>query len=125
MRFRSGVLLLAVLSLACVHRNPNEEAVPRAAPLTVHVKNENFLDMNVAVVVSGVTHRLGTVSGNGSSDFHISWNLVQSETFNMIASPIGANGTYVSVPLNVAQGQVIEMRIGSQLRQSSVAVREP
>ena len=35
----------------------------------MHVKNENFLDMNVAVVASGVSRRLGQVTGNSSARF--------------------------------------------------------
>lgn len=124
MRIRPALVLLATFAVGCVHRNANEQ-VEHVPPITVHVKNENFLDMNVAVVVSGVSRRIGTVSGNASGDFHVAWNLLESQSFSLLATPIGGNGYYLSAPLNVASDQMIEMRIGSQLRQSTVVVHEP
>ncbi|HVX38647.1 MAG TPA: hypothetical protein VHB25_03655 [Gemmatimonadaceae bacterium] len=126
MRLRLAVLLLASLSpLACLHRNPNEQIAPRPDPIEVRVKNENYLDVNVALVVSGVSHRLGTVTGNAAGTFHVPYSLVQSESFYVVGTPIGGSERYVSPPVVVAEGQLIEFRIASFLRQSTVVVREP
>src|SRR5437764_7974815 len=55
-----AIITVAALS-ACSHNNdPNAEPVPIPDPISLHVRNENFLDMNVAVVASGVSRRLGT-----------------------------------------------------------------
>lgn len=125
MRIPPTLALAALLSVSCTHRNPNEQPLPQVPPIAVHVKNENYLDMNVALVVTGVSHRLGTVTGNSSSDFHIAWNVVESEPFTLVATPIGGTNRYVSPSLSVGEGQVVEMRIGSSLRQTSVVVHEP
>ncbi len=125
MRLRPAVLFLALVSSACANHNANEQPAPRMPPIPVHVRNENFLDMNVAAVVTGVSHRLGTVSGNGSANFQIAWNLVQSESFTLMATPIGGAGRFVSPAVNIGQDQEIEMRIGSDVRQSTVVVHEP
>jgi hypothetical protein len=109
----------AVLSLGCSH--PGGFG-PRRAPVAVHVINENFLDMNVAAVISGVSRRLGEVTGNSTRDFTV--DTPYGEPVTLTATPIGARGNYVSNALNVSMGQFIEMHIGSSLRQSSAVLRD-
>lgn len=91
----------------------------------VHVKNENFLDMNVAVVVSGVSRRLGQVSGNSSANFKVDYMLTVGQSITITGTPIGGRGIATSGPLNVSEGQIIEFEIASTLRQSSATVRNP
>ena len=65
---RCGRLALAMIVTlaACSRANELEEdLVPAPGPIPIRVRNENFLDMNVAVLSGGVTRRLGQVSGNG------------------------------------------------------------
>ena len=96
----------------------------RSEPIPVHVKNENFLDMNIAVVVSGVSRRLGNVVGNGSGDFKIDGNLALGQTIYLTATPIGGRGQAVSGGLSVGPGQMIEFTVASTLRQSTATVRD-
>jgi hypothetical protein len=114
------------LVAACSRSNkPDEELEPAHDPIPVHVKNENFLDMNVAVVTSGVSRRLGQVTGNGTADFKISWSTANGQQIVLTATPIGGRGTFTSLGVSVGYGQVIELHIGSVLRQSAAVVREP
>ena len=126
-RLRLVVLALAVLG-ACA-RNKSDEAEadlePAREPIRVHVRNENFLDVNVAVIASGVSRRLGQVPGNGAADFTVNYNVANGQSIYVSATPIGGNGRYTSPALNVSSGQMIEMRVASTLRQSTVIVREP
>jgi hypothetical protein len=123
---RACIGLALALGAACSRNNPPAEEidVPRE-PIPVHVKNENFLDMNVAVVASGVSRRLGLVPGNGSADFKINWSTVNGQQVVLTATPIGGRGSYTSPGVSVGYGQVIELHIGSVLRQSTAVVREP
>ncbi|HXT17991.1 MAG TPA: hypothetical protein VN706_20335 [Gemmatimonadaceae bacterium] len=119
------ILTLAMVA-ACAHKNsPNEELEPPPDPIALHVKNENFLDMNVAVVANGVSRRLGTVSGNGAGTFSIAYNVASGQLITITATPIGGRGYASTGGLSLSPGQVIEFRVASQLRQSAVAVHDP
>jgi hypothetical protein len=128
-RARVRLLVLALVALGACARNKSDEAEaemePAHEPIKIHVRNENFLDMNIAVVSSGVSRRLGQVSGNGAGDFTINYNLANGQSIYVTATPIGGSGRYTSPGLSVGSGQMIEVRVASALRQSSVVVREP
>ena len=97
----SRLALAAVFAaqIGCSH-NPapddDDQPPPPSDPIPVHVKNENFLDVNVAAVVSGVSHRLGTVTGNGSADFKVTWSAANGQQLQLTATPIGGRGAYTS-----------------------------
>src|SRR5262249_52830472 len=98
---------------------------PRAEPIAVHVKNENFLDMNVFAVVGGVNRRLGTVSGNSSGDFTLDWDVTIGQSISLRAVPIGGRGAASTGSLNVGLGQMIDFVVAPVLTQSTVSVHEP
>jgi hypothetical protein len=128
MRIRGVLFAMMLASAACARGKTSgttEEAEPRPDPIPVHVKNENFLDMNVAVVVNGQSRRLGTVAGNGTGNFTINWSVANGQTIVLTASPIGGRGSASSGQLNVAIGQVIDFKIASVLRQSVASVHDP
>ena len=122
---RAAIVL--ILLAACSHNNqPELDDNPRPDPIPVHVRNENFLDMNVAFVpVGGASRRLGTVSGNSAQDFPIPWNAINGQGVYLTAIPIGGSGAARSQTLNVSPGQMIEFKIGSVLRQSVAIVHDP
>jgi len=120
---RVTVCLLTLLG-ACA-RNKNQGDYPRADPIPVHVRNENFADMNVAVVANGISRRLGLVTGNSSADFKIAWSVANGQGLVLTATPIGGRGLAGSGALSVSPGQVIEFKIGSVLRQSTAVVHDP
>ena len=126
-RLRTRVALLCFLAAAACARNPQTgpDLQTRPEPIPVHVKNENFLDMNIAVVVSGVSRRLGSVVGNGSGDFTIDGQIVVGQTIYLTATPIGGRGQATSGGLSVGPGQMIDFTIGSTLRQSVATVHDP
>jgi len=116
--------MLAVLAGCSRHQVDTGEAY-RPEPIPVHVVNENFLDMNVYVVVSGVSRRLGMVTGNGAGDFKISWSVAYGQSIVLRAVPIGGSGSVSAQALNIGEGQEIEFKIAATLRQSTAIVREP
>lgn len=125
-RRRFAALLLvaaAVCVSACAHR-PGDEDFERPEPIPLHVKNENFLDMNIYVVVGSIQRRLGTVSGNGQADYKIEWSMVNGQSFAVTAQPIGGRGLASTGALNIGPDQMIEFKIGASLRQSTVSVQE-
>jgi hypothetical protein len=130
---RRGIRVL-VAALACValaacshNKSSDPDADPdvRPDPIPIHVKNENFLDVNVAVFAGGMSRRLGMVPGNSSADFSVEWSVANGSGLSLTAVPIGGNGGFNTGTLNVAPGQMIEFRIGSLLRQSTAVVHDP
>ncbi len=112
------VAALALLS-ACSHgQSDQDDPYPRHLTVPIHVENQNYLDMDVAAVIGGVSRRVGDVPGNSSRNFTITLSTAFGEPITMTARPIGGNGTFTSGPLNVGMGQSVEMRIGAMLRQS-------
>jgi hypothetical protein len=108
---------------ACSHNT--REAGGEVAPATaigLHVKNDNFLDMDVYAVSDGLATRLGTVTGNGSRNFVLDASLAVQD-FRIVATPIGGNGRASSGSVSVSPGQTIDFTIGSTLRNSTVFIR--
>ena len=121
---RAGLWALA----ACSHNkssDPDADPDVRPDPIPIHVKNENFLDVNVAVFAGGMSRRLGMVPGNSSATFSVDWSVANGSGLSLTAVPIGGNGGFNTGTLNVAPGQMIEFRIGSLLRQSTTVVHDP
>ncbi len=123
-----ALLLLTTLASACV-RHPetedDQEPQQKADPIAVHVRNENFLDMNVFVVVSGLNRRLGTVTGNSSGDFSIDWGISVGQSISLRAIPIGGRGSASTGSLSIGVGQMIDFVVAPVLNQSTVSVHEP
>jgi len=118
--------LLFLAASACVrHPQGDEEEPVKGPPVLVHVRNENFLDMNIFVIVSGVSRRLGTVSGNSTGDFSIDWGLTIGQSITLQAIPIGGRGSASSGALSIGLGQMIDFTVAPVLRQSTVSVHEP
>ena len=107
---------------ACSHTREAGGEVAPASAIGLHVKNENFLDMDVYAVSDGLATRLGTVTGNGSRNFVLDGSLAVQD-FRIVATPIGGNGRASTGAVSVSPGQTIEFTIGSTLRNSSVFIR--
>jgi hypothetical protein len=121
--FAVGAIVAALVGCSRHQVDTGEDYRPD--PIPVHVRNENFLDMNVYVVVSGVARRLGTVTGNSTGDFKIGWSVASGQSIVLRAVPIGGNGSVTSQALSVGEGQEIDFKIASTMRQSTAIVREP
>ncbi|HEY2027244.1 MAG TPA: hypothetical protein VGG78_09550 [Gemmatimonadaceae bacterium] len=117
--------LLVALSgaAACRSANPYDVAEAQPGNITLVVRNNNFNDVDVYAVSSGLATRIGTVTGNSSATFTLNPSLVSPTDFRVVATPIGGNGRASTGPINVAQGQTIEFTIGPVLSQSNVSIR--
>lgn len=121
-------LALGVLLVVACSRNKQEmenDEFLRVDPIPIHVKNENFADVNVAVIAGGISRRLGQVVGNGTGDFQINWSVANGQSIYLSATPIGGRGNYVSQGLSLQPGQAVEFLVGSVLRQSNAVIRTP
>jgi hypothetical protein len=107
---------------ACSHTNEAAGEIAPSTAIGLHVKNENFLDMDVYAVSDGLATRLGTVTGNGSRNFVLDASLANQD-FRIVATPIGGNGRASSGAVAVAPGQTIDFTIGTVMRNSRVFIR--
>ena len=99
---------------------PTAEAL---APIPLRVKNDNYLDMNVAVVIQGMSRRVGMVPGNSTANFSIERTSFANDELSLTATPIGGSGRALSGNLTVHDGDRIEFRIAPILRQSVAVIR--
>jgi len=107
---------------ACSHTQEAGGEVAPATAIGLHVKNDNFLDMDVYAVSDGLATRLGTVTGNSSRNFVLDATLAVQD-FRIVATPIGGNGRASTGAVSVSPGQTIDFTIGSILRNSTVFIR--
>jgi hypothetical protein len=118
-----SALLLAGSAAACRSASPydvNQEG----AGVVVVVRNQNFSDVDVYAIASGLPSRLGTVAGNSTQSFKLSESFVSSTSdFRLVATPIGGNGRASSGPLPVSSGRTVTFTIGARLAQSSASVQ--
>ena len=125
-RIRVAAMCLIAATACARNKNSDEEDLtPRPDPIPIHVRNENFLDMNVYYVGGGVQRRMGTVNGNTEADFSVAYQYTTSAGVYFIAIPIGGGGRFTSPTLNVGVGQMVVFRIAPLLRQSVAIVQEP
>lgn len=119
------VALALVGAGACSHgQNDQDDPFPRRLTVPIHVVNENYLDMDIAAVIGGVSRRVGDVPGNSSRNFTLTLSAAFGEPIVMTARPIGGNGSFTSSSLNIGMGQSVELRIGTLLRQSMAILHD-
>lgn len=117
--------LVAAASLpACRSSNAYDVADAEAGGATLVVRNDNFSDMDVYVLSSGLPSRIGTVTANASQTFALRPSMFSgADDFRVVATPIGGNGRASSGRLQVSGGQTVYFTIGARLAQSSATVR--
>src|SRR5436305_12629420 len=115
--FLVGLLAAATVSGvgACSRTREAAGEVAPANAIGLHVRNDNFLDMDVYAVSDGLPTRLGTVTGNSSRNFVLDPSLAVQD-FRIIATPIGGSGRASSGNLLVGPGYPSDFTTRSILR---------
>ncbi len=117
--------LVAVPALAAQTASEETSETPAAVPerTTVRVVNDNWHDMTVYAFRSGYRRRLGTVTSFTNRVFALPQTfLIPSDELRLIADPIGRRGVYVSEPLLVNPGDVVEWRLLNNIRLSNIFI---
>lgn len=112
---------LLVTAAACAHGGgATGEVQPASAPVRLEVTNNNNLAMQIYVVGSGVSRRLGTVEPGMVGRFAIPQGMLGNGPIE-----VEARGAQVirSGQLLLAAGQVIDFRIGTSQIASTATVR--
>jgi hypothetical protein len=89
----------------------------------VQVENDNWLDVHVYVVRDGEPYSLGFVTGPGHAQFTLPWMAtVPGGQVQILVLPIGGTEDYLSDPLIVNPGDVLNLNVQNVLQLSSVTV---
>jgi hypothetical protein len=127
MRTSRHIVLALLVTLsgaaACRSGSPYDVSAAQPGNITLVVRNNNFADVDVYAVSSGLATRIGTVTGNTTASFSLNPSLVSPTDFRVVATPIGGNGRASTGSIVVSQGQTIEFTIGPVLNQSTVSIR--
>ncbi len=117
--FTLSLLVAAPVAVsACRSGNSYDIANRQANDAMLVVENQNFSDVDVYALSSGLPTRVGTVPGNTTLRFSLSSTLISAIDFRLIAAPIGGNGRGSSGALIVGAGQTIKFTIAPVLNQS-------
>ena len=123
-KFALALVLAGPAALsACRSSNAYDIANRQSTDATLIVENQNFYDVDVYALSSGLPTRIGTVSGNTSLSFALRSTVFTATDFRLVATPIGGNGRASSGLLSVAPGQTVKFTIAPVLNQSFAQIQ--
>lgn len=104
-------------SLPGVRKGDRAAGQPRPDSIHVDALNENYYAARIhAVYVGGQRRSLGTIAGNGGrTRMALAWE-ARSLVFEVLLVTDGA--AYVSLPVDVAPGESIDVRVPSNINES-------
>ncbi|CAN5791851.1 hypothetical protein BH23GEM6_BH23GEM6_01620 [soil metagenome] len=106
------VLLIATTACAAMRNTVPDELQPE--PITVQVRNQNFLDMNVYVWSGSQRIRLGTVNGLTTRTLTLPRSIVfGTATVRFEMNPIGSRARPMSHEITAREGEQIVLTIPS------------
>ncbi|MCI0433261.1 MAG: hypothetical protein L0271_06390 [Gemmatimonadetes bacterium] len=121
-----AAVTLGLLAAACSARGNNEGATMTARSDSVFVEafNDHFYEARIhAVYAGGHRHTLGTIAGNGGhSQTALLW---EPRALVFEVSFIIDGSDYVSHPVDVSPGEIIEVRLPPNIHQSGFFRRVP
>lgn len=116
-------LCLAVGTAGCASRGGRSNGWTESrSGQVVTVRNDNWLDVAIYLVKGVSRFRLGTVRGASSETFRIQDEPNAATPVRLLADPIGSQQRYLTEPIVVSPGQRIELRVGSPIAVSTVAI---
>jgi hypothetical protein len=121
----AAALLLTTTACSTTAARPNAGPLPPAQATSVEVTNNNWSDMVVYAVRSGVRQRLGTVTSMTTERLEISRALaLPGADLYLVADPIGGSEGFNTGRIMVSPGQRIELTIQNHLAISNYSVWE-
>lgn len=100
-----------------------DSAVRKPGSASLQVENDNWLDVHVYMVRSGQPISLGVVTGPGKSVLDLPPEAtLPGADVQILALLIGGSGAYLSEPIYVDPGNVVDLTIMNDLPLSTVTV---
>jgi hypothetical protein len=124
-RWATLALAVALGTGACAGRPKADLGKPQPAAV-VKVANNNFADITIYVVQSGMRLRLGTVSGLSEERFTLQPRFTSyTMELYLLADPVGGSRGYLSPAVRIRGGEEVDLRLHATLSMSSVSVWGP
>ena len=101
---------------------PQPVLTPVAPKVTVAVSNDNWMDVDVFVMVGDTRYRLGTVTTSQVKTFDLPSQAASSNLVRLMADPVGSREIFVSDFLTVTDGDRVTLTVANHLPQSTYAV---
>jgi len=119
----AGIALLTLLALVSACGGRAARRSPTGEPVTVEVDNQNYLDVVVFALRDGTSARLGDVSGLMRGTFDVPDHLIVVGTVRLLVDPVGSPQAYLTDPILVSPGDIVELRVAGVIGMSSWSVR--
>lgn len=130
---RSGMTAVAIASAAVAAcamgpelELPGERSATTATGTTVVVENGSWADATVSAVRSGtnVRARLGLVMSMQTRRFEVPRRLLANgSAIRLEADPVGSDRTFVTGPIAVSAGDIIDLRLHEHVETSNWMIR--
>jgi len=108
-----GALSAVLGAAACVAPRETSNIAP-TTPIAVAIRNQNFLDVNVFAISGSMSHRLGTVMGNGVANFSLNPAYAMPD-LRIVAVPIGGRGRVSSDRILASPGDSLQFDIPARM----------
>lgn len=108
-----ALLVLALLGApACATLGESPEPLA-----TLVIENDSPMQVNIHALRDGSRIRVGTVPGISTREFNLRRDhLSPAGDLRLVIDPIGSPRTYHADPINVREGDTIELRVGAVIR---------
>lgn len=117
-------VLVAGLLLVLPACSPSAGGVePDNRRVTVEVRSQYALPVDIYVVGGGSFHRLGVVNPGMDGTFYIPQNLARNGSVRLEARPAGTAQPFRSGDLLLAPGSVVDLLVAQQLFSSTATLR--
>lgn len=116
------VALLGVTACRSMGASSPQEQ-PSSDSAILRVTNDNFSDIEVFIVRSGLATRIGRVSAGSTQRFTLTPTLLGPSDVTFIATPTNGSGRGSSGSLVVLPGRTVDFRINALIGQSSATVQ--
>ena len=121
-QWASLALVLALATAGCGGGREKPSLGKPSPPAMVHVANNNFADMTIYVVQSGMRWRLGTVTGLSRQRFTMPRVAYDAGDLYLLADPVGGSRGYLSPGVRVHAGEAVDLQLHATLSMSSISV---
>jgi hypothetical protein len=111
----------ATLLTACSSATyPTRETARQSAGTQIQVSNHNWMDMTVYAIRNGSRIRIGNVTSGASARFSLPRGFdLSAGALRLEADPVGSSETFVSEPMAVEVGTVVNWTIENHIALSS------
>jgi len=119
----SAFALLTVGAAGCASSKGSASgAYAGGQSVQVKVRNDYWLDVVIYMVNGGARVRLGSVGGVSGQTLRVPPGALSASSIRLLIDPIGSSRGYTTEAITLAPGQQIELKVGSPLSLSTIAV---